>query len=93
MSDGLQLGRTTIDQTDIQAAEDDISKLKNEVAEVRDGWMETTIIDSGRDLGLMGSYRNSSQTTVMVLHTCTSIVCVGFYHLYSHALLVFHLEV
>ena len=36
VSDGLQLGRSTIDQTDIQTAEDDVSNLKKKLAEVRD---------------------------------------------------------
>lgn len=35
VSDGLQLGRTTIDQTEVHTAEDKVDKLKQQNAKVR----------------------------------------------------------
>ena len=35
VSDGLQLGRSTVDQTDLKSAEDEVNNLENEVAEVQ----------------------------------------------------------
>ena len=42
VSDGLQLGRSTVDQTDIKSAEDEVNNLEHEVAEVR-----TSTLDGG----------------------------------------------
>ena len=35
VSDGLQLGRSTVDQTDIKSAEDEVNNLEDEVAKVQ----------------------------------------------------------
>ena len=35
VSDGLQLGRSTVDQNDIKTAEEEVNDLKKQVAEVR----------------------------------------------------------
>ena len=34
VSDGLQLGRTTVDQTDVREAEEEVTTLKTQVTEV-----------------------------------------------------------
>ena len=34
VSDGLQLGRSTVDQSDVRSAEDEVNDLRHQVAEV-----------------------------------------------------------
>ena len=45
VSDGLQLGRTTVDQTEVQTVETEINNLKTQIAQVRRTWHRLAGID------------------------------------------------